>query len=98
MNSPRRPYNNPGIHTAGQDANARRSRAAAERQAQQARRALAVLTERGDLYDHWAAVLQQRVNNPTASLRDLAAAMTPPMTKDAFAAQLRRALTAAGVQ
>ncbi|WP_162625700.1 helix-turn-helix domain-containing protein [Mycolicibacterium llatzerense] len=36
-------------------------------------------------------VLELRSAHPTASLRELASLMTPPTTKDTYAAQLRRA-------
>lgn len=97
MNSARRPYNNPGIHDAGLASNKRRSLQHGQRQAEQAQQALDVLQTRGDLYTHWAAVLRHRADNPTRSLRELADTMAPPMTKHAYAAQLRRALRAAGV-
>ena len=41
-------------------------------------------------------VLQLRVDHPEFSLRELAAAHIPPLTKDSYAARLRRALRAAG--
>ncbi len=44
----------------------------------------------------WIEVLQVRAANADASLADLAATMDPPMTKSAFAGQLRRAFRFAG--
>lgn len=80
-------------------ANERRSLSAAQRRAEQARSALELL-ENGDLNvdlpanasrEQWIAVLRLRASNETASLKDLAAQMSPPMTKDRFTALLRRA-------
>ncbi|MGD9622275.1 MAG: helix-turn-helix domain-containing protein [Mycolicibacterium sp.] len=96
MTSPRRSYNNPGITDAGIAANRRRATRIGQRQAEQARHALAVLTAATtDRHPQWVDVLRHRADNPTASLRELAESMTPPMTKHAYAAQLRRALRAA---
>jgi hypothetical protein len=78
----------------GLAANMRRARRTGQRQSALALQALAVLAANGT-YPHWVAVLQHRVDNPTASLRELAQTMAPPMTKHAYAAQLRRALHAA---
>jgi hypothetical protein len=96
MNPARRRYNNPGIHEAGLASNRRRAVAHGARQSELARQALTVLQARGDLYTHWEAVLRHRADHPTYSLRELADTITPPMTKSAYAAQLRRALRAAG--
>jgi DNA-binding transcriptional regulator WhiA len=41
-------------------------------------------------------VLQHRISNPDATLAELGQAMTPAMTKHAYAALLRRALRAGG--
>ena len=48
-------------------------------------------------YSMYLAVLRARMSDTTASLAGLAAAMSPPMTKEACAAQLRRAHAAADV-
>lgn len=97
MTSPRRSFNNPGITDAGIAANRRRASRIGQRQAEQARHALAVLATAPQRHHHphWVYVLRHRCDNPTASLRELAESMTPPMTKHAYAAQLRRALRAA---
>lgn len=75
-------------------ANERRASRAAAQRVTQARRALAVLESNLESPHNtwlWIEVLQLRVNRDTASLTDLAAAMSPPMTKDRYAALLRRA-------
>lgn len=97
MKPARRPYNNPGIHAAGLASNRRRAIAHGKLQSELSRQALKILRTRGDLYTHWETVLRHRIENPTYSLRELADTITPPMTKGAFASQLRRALRAAGV-
>lgn len=73
-------------------------------QADDARRALHALQQQGPppglseaTYHRHLDVLQARTSNPEASLAELAATMSPPMTKEAIAGQLRRALAAAGV-
>jgi len=43
-------------------------------------------------------VLQLRIDDPTASLTQLASRCNPPMTKDSYASHLRRALQNAGVE
>lgn len=48
-------------------------------------------------YRTYLQVLHARMSNTVASLAELAAAMSPPMTKEAFAGQLRRAHAASGV-
>ncbi|GAT07693.1 MULTISPECIES: helix-turn-helix domain-containing protein [Mycolicibacterium] len=78
----------------GLAANMRRARETGQRTSAQAQQVLAELLASGR-YPHWVAVLQHRVDHPTASLRELAQTMVPPMTKDAYAAQLRRALQTA---
>lgn len=81
-------------------ANEERARRAARRQAATARAALAVLAENGvgpNLSStrvwrrQWIEVLRRRAADDVSTLGGLAASMTPPMTKDAFAGQLRRA-------
>lgn len=81
-------------------ANEDRARSAARRQAAAARAALAVLSAH-DIgpqlastpvwRHHWIDVLRRRAADDVSTLRGLAAGMSPPMTKDAFAGQLRRA-------
>lgn len=81
-------------------ANEERARRAARQQAAAARAALAVLAENGvgpNLSStrvwrrQWIEVLRRRAADDVSTLGGLAASMTPPMTKDAFAGQLRRA-------
>jgi cell division protein WhiA len=71
-------------------ANRRRTAAAARRNAT---RATQVLTDR--LPPAWAEAAHLRAAYPHLSLAELAAKASPPVTKDAFAARLRRALTCA---
>lgn len=73
-------------------ANKLRSATAGVRRAEAARKALAVTTD-----ERWRQVLQLRIDDPVASLAQLGLRCTPPMTKDAFASHLRRALINAGV-
>lgn len=93
MRTPR-PMNNPQAPKNFHEENRRRAHQTGQRHAEQARDALARL-QGGILYGHWEAVLRHRADNPTASLRELAETMTPPITKNAYAALLRRALRAA---
>ena len=48
-------------------------------------------------YLMYLKVLGARMSDTAASLAEVAAAMSPPMTKEAFAGQLRRAHAASGV-
>lgn len=48
-------------------------------------------------YLMYLKVLSARMSDTAASLAEVAAAMSPPMTKEAFAGQLRRAHAASGV-
>lgn len=78
-------------------ANERRVSCAATRRVVQAHQALAVLESCELDLEHsrhgwlWIEVLRLRITHDSASLTDLAAAMSPPMTKDRYAALLRRA-------
>lgn len=85
--------NNPLLRSVAADANARRAKRAGRRQAEQAQRCLDQLA--GEARQQWIAVLRLRVERPDASLRELAAAMDPPITKDAYGALYRRAVEAA---
>ncbi|MDM3928742.1 hypothetical protein CKJ76_25120 [Mycobacterium avium] len=49
------------------------------------------------VYQRYLEVLKARMSDSSASLAELALRMSPPMSKDAFAAHLRRAHDAAGV-
>ncbi|MUL61175.1 MULTISPECIES: helix-turn-helix domain-containing protein [unclassified Mycolicibacterium] len=81
------------------EANANRTRQAAQARVAEANHALAAIRASGvnlpmpknvsrqQVID----VLELRTAHPTASLRELASLMTPPTTKDTYAAQLRRA-------
>lgn len=79
------------------------TRRSADEQAADARKAYTILRQcqPADLsdavYQRHLEVLNARMSNSTASLAELAALMSPPMTKEALAAQLRRAHAAAGV-
>ncbi|AGB27173.1 hypothetical protein Mycsm_07076 (plasmid) [Mycobacterium sp. JS623] len=77
-------------------ANEHRRRDAASRQSARARAALEVLTSvnlsRSPVWRRrWLEVLQRRAADDQSSLADLAAKMSPPMTKSAFSCQLDRA-------
>lgn len=77
-------------------ANENRRRDAASRQSARARAALEVLTSVNLSTSpvwrrRWLEVLQRRATDDQASLADLAAKMSPPMTKSAFSCQLDRA-------
>lgn len=83
-----------------------RARSAARRQATAARWALAVLAAHHvgpELSGtpvwrrQWIDVLRRRAADELSTLSGLAATMSPPMTKDAFAGQLRRACRFAAV-
>lgn len=91
--------NNPRWAELSADANAERASHAGRQQASLARRAVAVLAgQQAEAHvQRWIAALEHRIANPGGSLAELGASMTPPMTKDAYAALLRRALAAAGV-
>lgn len=74
-------------------ANVRRTTVAAARQVTEAAAAVAVLAAVGDPdYQRWIDALELRVRRPQDSLRQLAGAMTPPMSKDRYSALLRRAI------
>lgn len=79
------------------------TRRSPDQQAADARRAYTTLTRcqppnlGNDLYRRYLEVLDARMSNRTASLAELAAMMSPPLTKEALAAHLRRAHAAAGV-
>lgn len=76
-------------------ANARRRDSGARRAVGVAREAIAMLSRRphrGAATEEVLRVLRLRVEHPELSLRELAALHEPPMTKDSYAARLRRAL------
>jgi len=91
---PRGYANNPELSSAGARANSRRAAAAGRRQAQVAGEALAVLRAGGGRRQ-WLDALELRVARPDSAMGELGAAMTPPVSKDGYAALLRRALRAA---
>lgn len=77
-------------------ANEHRRRDAASRQSMRARNALDVLASVNLSTSpvwrrRWLEVLQRRAGDTEASLAELAARMSPPMTKSAFSCQLDRA-------
>ncbi len=78
-------------------ANARRRDHGASRAIALARRAIAILERRphrSRSSEQRLRVLRLRVENPGLSLRELAVLHEPPLTKDTYAARLRRALVA----
>jgi DNA-binding transcriptional regulator WhiA len=81
-----------------ESANAARSSAAADHTVAAARRALPVLARRPRLngaVQEWIQVLAHRIENPHMTLAELGESMPTPVTKNAYAARLRRALRAA---
>jgi DNA-binding transcriptional regulator WhiA len=92
--------NNPRWAALSAGTNQARAGRAGRRQVALARRALGVLQEerRGsDLHvSRWVQALAHRVDHPEMTLAELGQSMTPPLTKDAYAALLRRALRKAG--
>lgn len=77
--------------------NQRRCITAAAKQSERAQEALRILAER-DLSGtpvwrkRWRDVLESRAGDHESSLAELAAAMSPPMTKSAYSCQLDRAI------
>lgn len=90
---------NPRLADVGMQANLLKASAAGHTQARRALLALAVLREQRPSAhrDRWIRALQQRIDNPDGTLADLGRSMTPPMTKHAYAALLRRALRGGGI-
>ena len=91
--------NNPRLTDVGSEANRQRARQAGRQQAVLARMALAALQAQrpGAHRDRWIRALQHRISNPDGALAELGQTMTPPMTKHAYAALLRRALRGGGI-
>lgn len=90
--------NNPRLTDHGSEANRLRAARAGRQQAALARLALRALqAQRPAAHrDRWIRALQHRISNPEAALAELGQTMTPPMTKHAYAALLRRALRGGG--
>ncbi|OKH81411.1 hypothetical protein EB73_29320 [Mycobacterium sp. SWH-M3] len=92
--------NNPRWSEVAADANQARAAASGQQQAALARRALDVLQAQAPMPAHmqrWIEALQHRIDHPDAALAELGQSMTPPLTKNAYAALLRRAFRASGV-
>ena len=91
--------NNPRLADVGSEANRQRASQAGRQQAVLARLALAALqAQRPAAHrDRWIRALQHRISNPDGALAELGQTMTPPMTKHAYAALLRRALRGGGI-
>lgn len=92
--------NNPQLAAVGSESNRRRASQAGHRQATLARQALGALSAQKAAPAHqqrWMRALQHRIDNPDGALAELGQTMTPPMTKHAYAALLRRALRAADI-
>jgi len=83
----------------GSEANRQRARPAGRQQAVLARMALAALQAQRPAArrQRWIRALQHRISNPDGALAELGQTMTPPMTKHAYAALLRRALRGGGI-
>ena len=90
-----RPMNNKGLPADGLAATRRRAREVGQRQAELAQKVLAQLNASGNPNPRWIAVLEHRINNPAASMAELASTMTPPMTKNTYFSLLRRLLRTA---
>lgn len=90
--------NNPRLFDLGSEANRQRASEAGRQQAALARLALRALQAQRPTphRDRWITALQHRISNPDAALAELGQSMTPPMTKHAYAALLRRALRGGG--
>lgn len=87
--------NNPRWAEVSAEANAVRARQAGQEQAVLARAAVAVLRmQEGPHVTRWIQALQHRIERPDATLAELSQSMYPPLTKNAYAALLRRALRA----
>ena len=91
--------NNPRLAAVGSDANRQRAAQAGRQQAVLARLALRALQAQRPAphRDRWITALQHRISNPDGALAELGQTMTPPMTKHAYAALLRRALRGGGI-
>lgn len=91
--------NNPRLDEHSTQNNRRRAAEAGRQQAVLARIALRALQDQPPAphHDRWIVALRHRIDNPDGALADLGQSMTPPMTKDAYAALLRRALRGGGV-
>jgi DNA-binding transcriptional regulator WhiA len=91
--------NTPRLIDVGSDANRQRARQAGLQQAVLSRIALAALqSQRPTAHpDRWIRAPQHRISNPDGALAELGQTMTPPMTKHAYAALLRRALRGGGI-
>ena len=83
----------------GSEANRQRARQAGRQQAVLARMALAALQAQRPAARRqwWIRALQHRISNPDGALAELGQTMTPPITKHAYAALLRRALRGGGI-
>lgn len=91
--------NNPKWAHVASAANRDRAARASRGQVIRAHSALTTLTAQPQPPEHvlrWIQVLRHRVDHPEMTLAELAAAMTPPLTKAAYAALLRRALRGGG--
>lgn len=91
--------NNPRLAEVGSQNNRQKAAAAGRTQAVLARIALETLQgQRPSAHrDRWIQALQHRISNPDGTLAELGQTMTPPMTKHAYAALLRRALRGGGI-
>lgn len=77
----------------GSQAHRQKAAAAGRTQAVLARIAMQALLDRRSSTHRlrWIQALQHRIGNPDGTLAELGQTMTPPMTKHAYAALLRRA-------
>lgn len=92
--------NNPRWAEVSAGANQARASEAGHQQAELARRALTVLQRQprsGAHVQRWVQALQHRIDHPDVALAELGQSMSTPLSKNAYAALLRRAFKGAGV-
>ncbi|MBU8813913.1 hypothetical protein KL953_34175 [Mycolicibacterium goodii] len=92
--------NNPHWAEVSAAANRARTNQAGRQQALLAQRALTALTDPMQPGPHvvrWIQALQLRIKHSDWTLAQLGQSMTPPISKHAYAALLRRALRAGGI-
>jgi hypothetical protein len=91
--------NQPRLADLNSEASRQRTSQAGHQKAVLARLALATLhaQRRNAHRDRWIRALQHRISNADGALAELGQTMTPPLTKHAYAALLRRALRGGGM-
>ena len=91
--------NSPRLVDLGSEVNRQGAAEAGRQQAVLARLASEALQNQRPSPHHqrWMHALQQRISNPDKALAELGQSMIPPMTQHVYAALLRRALRAGGI-